>query len=168
MPKRNCPFVESNRPQLKTHIGLQELSMGVMGVNTMSGVYERTLKLMYQNSSRQISEKENMTISNDDTGAPSNILPGQRKLNLSGQLDGFYSKELGVSASPSQGSFLPIACSSCSHIPSVAKTCKFCECCLCEFCCRDCYSCHHTFCIDCSTIRPNSGDMDTCICLSCV
>lgn len=42
MPKRQCPFSESNRPQLKTHVGLIELSSGVMGPQMMNNVYGRS------------------------------------------------------------------------------------------------------------------------------
>lgn len=48
MPKRQCPFAESNRPQLKTHIGLQELSMGVMGLETMNHVYGKDIDYSHE------------------------------------------------------------------------------------------------------------------------
>lgn len=39
MPKRNCPFAETNRPQLKNHIGVKEVNLGVMSHEKMKSVY---------------------------------------------------------------------------------------------------------------------------------
>lgn len=39
MPKRSCPFGESNRPQLKNRIGLKQVNMGVMMEERMKHVY---------------------------------------------------------------------------------------------------------------------------------
>ena len=41
MPKRNCPFADSNRPQVKNHIGVKEVNLGVMSHEKMKAVYGR-------------------------------------------------------------------------------------------------------------------------------
>lgn len=39
MPKRTCPFAESHVPQMKNHIGLKEINLGVTSHERMEEVY---------------------------------------------------------------------------------------------------------------------------------
>uniref|UniRef100_A0A8C5JBU5 Uncharacterized protein n=1 Tax=Junco hyemalis TaxID=40217 RepID=A0A8C5JBU5_JUNHY len=48
MPKRSCPFGDAAPLQLKTRVGLRELSRGVRGEEYRREVFERTRRLLFR------------------------------------------------------------------------------------------------------------------------
>ncbi|NXH11143.1 SIVA protein, partial [Bucco capensis] len=48
MPKRSCPFGEVAPLQLKTRVGLRELSRGVRGEEYRREVFERARRLLFR------------------------------------------------------------------------------------------------------------------------
>ncbi|NXI20628.1 SIVA protein, partial [Irena cyanogastra] len=48
MPKRSCPFGDAAPLQLKTRVGLRELSRGVRGEEYQREVFERTRRLLFR------------------------------------------------------------------------------------------------------------------------
>ncbi|XP_021256577.1 apoptosis regulatory protein Siva isoform X2 [Numida meleagris] len=48
MPKRSCPFGEAAPLQLKTRVGLRELSRGVRGEEYRREIFERTRRLLFR------------------------------------------------------------------------------------------------------------------------
>ncbi|KAK0678972.1 SIVA protein, partial [Pygoscelis papua] len=135
MPKRSGPFGVGAPLQLKTRVGLRELSRGVRGEEYRREVFERTNKAV--------------------SGGP---CAGARKCVLQSAATCSCNAEWRQHAlhSPELPAVPPVgvskACSSCVRTADVKEACTQCDQFVCQNCSRLCSCCNTVTCSLCSTI----------------
>ncbi|XP_053924123.1 apoptosis regulatory protein Siva [Cuculus canorus] len=150
MPKRSCPFGDAAPLQLKTRVGLRELSRGVRGEEIRREVFERTRRLLFKGAQAFM---EGSWRSGPAAGSRCPEPLGGRR--WSGQLrigpDGKLQRR-----PPAAEQVPPVgvskACSSCVRTADVKEACTQCDQFICQNCSRLCSCCNAVTCSLCSTI----------------
>lgn len=123
MPKRSNPYSEDVPQQVKIHIGVKEVDLGVNKDQNMKVVYERTRRLLFGMS--QMCE----SLSSRSAHAFQNTVNGSQKSDV-----------------------LMSNTRKCCQINGVYK-CTFCEMHICGECSRLCAHCEENFCHLCSVMQ---------------
>ncbi|NXY86110.1 SIVA protein, partial [Alcedo cyanopectus] len=168
MPKRSCPFGEAAPIQLKTRVGLRELSRGVRGEEYRREVFERTRRLLFRGAQAYMegawpaspaaicdvnrSPEPGGETREDNAGRrwSGQLLIGQDGKLLRRPLTAAVEKAIppvGVSK----------ACSSCVRATDVKEACTQCDQFVCQNCSRLCSCCNTVTCSLCSTV--DYGDL---------
>ncbi|KAM9290468.1 apoptosis regulatory protein Siva [Cariama cristata] len=160
MPKRSCPFGEAAPLQLKTRVGLRELSHGVRGEEYRREVFERTRRLLFRGAQAYMegawpagsAATCAVTRSPEPSGEAQDGSAGR---GWSGQLlighDGkLLRRPAATEKAPPVG--VSKACSSCVRTADVKEACTQCDQFVCQNCSRLCSSCNTVTCSLCSTI----------------
>ncbi|XP_021256576.1 apoptosis regulatory protein Siva isoform X1 [Numida meleagris] len=153
MPKRSCPFGEAAPLQLKTRVGLRELSRGVRGEEYRREIFERTRRLLFRGAQacmenpwpaapRAASRSPEPEPAGGNTGrrrsAQLLIGPDGKLLRLAAAAERV--PPVGVSK----------ACSSCVRAAEVKEACAQCDQFVCQSCSRVCSCCNAVTCSLCS------------------
>ncbi|XP_071413506.1 apoptosis regulatory protein Siva isoform X2 [Pithys albifrons albifrons] len=153
MPKRSCPFGESAPLQLKTRVGLRELSRGVRGEEYRREVFERTRRLLFRGAQACM---EGAGPAAARPAEPQPEPPGDAQgagPRWNGQLlighDGKLRRRSAERVPPVGASK---ACSSCVRTTDVKQVCTQCDRFVCQNCSRLCSCCNTVICSLCSTI----------------
>ncbi|XP_071601512.1 apoptosis regulatory protein Siva [Heliangelus exortis] len=175
MPKRSCPFGEAAPLQLKTRVGLRELSRGVRGEEYRREIFERTRRLLFRGAQAYMegawpASPAAATCALSRSPEPGGeAQDGGAGRSWSGQLlIGHDGKLLRRSAAtetvPPVG--VSKACSSCVRTAGVKEACTQCDQFVCHNCSRLCSCCNAVTCALCSTI--DYGDVgEQVICNGC-
>ncbi|XP_042655072.1 apoptosis regulatory protein Siva [Tyto alba] len=156
MPKRSCPFGEAAPLQLKTRVGLRELSRGVRGEEYRREVFERTRRLLFRGAQAFMGGAwpagPAASRSPEPGGEARGGSAGRRR---SGQLlighDGkLLRRPAATEKVPPAG--VSKACSSCVRTADVKDACTQCDQFVCQNCSRLCSSCNTVTCSLCSTV----------------
>ncbi|NXV23345.1 SIVA protein, partial [Cepphus grylle] len=160
MPKRSCPFGEAAPLQLKTRVGLRELSRGVRGEEYRREVFERTRRLLFRGAQAYMEGAwpagPAATCAVSRSPEPAAEAPeGGAGRGWSGQLLIGHDGKL-LRRSVATGKVPPVgvskACSSCVRTADVKEACTQCERFVCQSCSRLCGCCNAVTCSLCSTI----------------
>ncbi|XP_033918042.1 apoptosis regulatory protein Siva [Melopsittacus undulatus] len=169
MPKRSCPFGEAAPLQLKTRVGLRELSRGVRGEEYRREVFERTRRLLFRGAQAYMegawpASPAAVTRPVEPGGGAQDDSAGRR---WSGQLlighDGkLLRRSVAAGKAPVRASK---ACSSCVRT-DVKETCTQCDQLVCQNCSSLCSCCNTVICSLCSTL--DYGDVgEQVLCSGC-
>ncbi|XP_064316963.1 apoptosis regulatory protein Siva isoform X1 [Phalacrocorax carbo] len=158
MPKRSCPFGEAAPLQLKTRVGLRELSRGVRGEEYRREVFERTRRLLFRGA-QACMEGAGLAASRSPE-AGGEAPEGSAGRRWSGQLlighDGRLRRRPDATEKvPPMG--VSKACSSCIRTADVKEVCTQCDKFVCQNCSRLCSCCNAVTCSLCSTV--DCGDV---------
>ncbi|XP_061854640.1 apoptosis regulatory protein Siva isoform X2 [Colius striatus] len=161
MPKRSWPFAEAAPRQLKTRVGLRELSRGVRGEEYRREVFERTRRLLFRGAQAYMegacpagpAASCAAARSPEPGGEAQGGSTGRR---WSGQLlighDGKLRRRPAATEKvPPVG--VSKACSSCVRTADVKEACTQCDQFVCQNCSRLCSSCSTVTCSLCSTVE---------------
>ncbi|NXH18344.1 SIVA protein, partial [Bucco capensis] len=166
MPKRSCPFGEVAPLQLKTRVGLRELSRGVRGEEYRREVFERTRRLLFRGAQAYMEgtwpagpAATCAVIYSPEPDAEARDGSAERRWREQ-LLIGRDGKLLRRPAATEKG-VAPVgvskACSSCVRTADVKEACTQCDQFVCQNCSRLCSCCNTITCSLCSTI--DYGDM---------
>ncbi|XP_075282835.1 apoptosis regulatory protein Siva [Opisthocomus hoazin] len=155
MPKRSCPFGEAAPLQLKTRVGLRELSRGVRGEEYRREVFERTRRLLFRGAQAY------MEGSGPTGPVPRSPRPGGEAQD--GSVGRGWSRQLLIGHDgrllrrPAAAEKVPPAgvskaCSSCVRTADAEEACAQCEQLVCRNCSRLCGCCSTVTCALCSTV----------------
>ncbi|NXC25421.1 SIVA protein, partial [Campylorhamphus procurvoides] len=156
MPKRSCPFGEAAPLQLKTRVGLRELSRGVRGEELRREVFERTRRLLFRGAQACMEGAGPAARPADphpdpDPAPAGDAQSGRPRWN--GQLlighDGKLRRRPAERVPPGEASR---ACSSCVRTTDVKEVCTQCDRFVCQNCSRLCSCCNTVTCSLCSNI----------------
>ncbi|NXU01383.1 SIVA protein, partial [Buphagus erythrorhynchus] len=151
MPKRSCPFGDAAPLQLKTRVGLRELSRGVRGEEYRREVFERTRRLLFRGA--QAYMEGAAAAARPAEPGPAGEAQGEGP-RWSGQLlighDGKLRRRPADRAVPPVGASR--ACSSCVRTADVKDVCAQCDRLVCQSCSRLCSCCSTVTCSLCSTV----------------
>ncbi|NXU55776.1 SIVA protein, partial [Turnix velox] len=165
MPKRSCPFGEVAPVQLKTRVGLRELSRGVRGEEYRRQIFERTRQLLFKGAQAYMESSG----AADPAARPPEPAAEPQDGRWSGQmLIGRDGKLLRRPPGPHTGSVPagaePRACWRCVRA-AAAASCGLCERPVCPGCSRPCPACGTRAC---SLCQPDSGDVgEQVLCSGC-
>ncbi|NWQ69101.1 SIVA protein, partial [Neopipo cinnamomea] len=152
MPKRSYPFGDAAPLQLKTRVGLRELSRGVRGEEYRREVFERTRRLLFRGAQAYMEGAGPVSPRPAETPPPGDAQGGGPRWN--GQLlighDGKLLRRPAERAVPPVGASR--ACSSCVRTTDVKEVCTQCDRFVCQSCSRLCSCCNKVACSLCSTI----------------
>ncbi|XP_075568929.1 apoptosis regulatory protein Siva [Pelecanus crispus] len=153
MPKRCCPFGEGAPLQLKTRVGLRELSRGVRGEEYRREVFERTRRLLFRGA--QAYMEGACPAAARSPGPGGEAQDGSAGRRWSGQLlighDGkLLRRPAATEKVPPVGASK--ACSSCVRTADIKEACTQCDQFVCQNCSRLCSCCNTVTCSLCSTI----------------
>ncbi|KAM7109692.1 apoptosis regulatory protein Siva isoform 1-T1 [Ciconia maguari] len=160
MPKRSCPFGEGAPLQLKTRVGLRELSRGVRGEEYRREVFERTRRLLFRGAQAYMegawpaspAATRAVTRSPQPDGEAQDGGAGRR---WSGQLlighDGKLLRRPAATGKAVPPVGVSKACSSCVRTADVKEACTHCDQFVCQNCSRLCSCCNTVTCSLCST-----------------
>ncbi|KAM9290976.1 apoptosis regulatory protein Siva [Morus bassanus] len=153
MPKRSCPFGEAAPLQLKTRVGLRELSRGVRGEEYRREVFERTRRLLFRGA--QACMEGAGPAASRSPEAAGEAREGSAGRRWSGQLlighDGRLRRRPDATEKvPPAG--VSKACSSCVRTADVKEACTQCDKFVCQNCSRLCSCCNAVTCSLCSTV----------------
>ncbi|XP_051478200.1 apoptosis regulatory protein Siva [Apus apus] len=162
MPKRSCPFSRPAPLQLKTRVGLRELSRGVRGEEYRREIYERTRQLLFRGARAYM---EGAWPASPAATAAAARWPGPGpggEAQQEGVAGRRWSGQLVIGQGgkllqgPAAGKVAPAgaskACSSCVRTADVKEACAQCERFVCRDCGRLCSSCNALACSFCSTV----------------
>ncbi|XP_074885808.1 apoptosis regulatory protein Siva [Buteo buteo] len=161
MPKRSCPFGEAAPLQLKTRVGLRELSRGVRGEEYRREVFERTRRLLFRGAQAYMegswpaspAAARAVSRSPEPGGEAQDGRAGRR---WSGQLLIGHDGRLLRGPAAAEKAIPPVgvskACSSCVRTADVKEACTQCDQFVCQNCSRLCSCCNTVTCSLCSTI----------------
>uniref|UniRef100_A0A8B9N061 SIVA1 apoptosis inducing factor n=1 Tax=Accipiter nisus TaxID=211598 RepID=A0A8B9N061_9AVES len=154
MPKRSCPFGEAAPLQLKTRVGLRELSRGVRGEEYRREVFERTRRLLFRGA--QAYMEGSWPASPAAARSAARPSPAGRPRTASGQL--LIGHDGRLLRGPAATEKVPPvgvskACSSCVRTADVKEACTQCDRFVCQNCSRLCSCCNTVTCSLCSTIE---------------
>ncbi|XP_057272146.1 apoptosis regulatory protein Siva [Pezoporus wallicus] len=169
MPKRSCPFGEAAPLQLKTRVGLRELSRGVRGEEYRREIFERTRRLLFRGAQAYMegawpASPAAVTRPVEPGGEAQHDSAGRR---WSGQLlighDGkLLRRSVAAGKAPVRASK---ACSSCVRTDA-KETCTQCDQLVCQNCSSLCSCCNTVICSLCSTL--DYGDVgEQVLCSGC-
>ncbi|NWU96437.1 SIVA protein, partial [Upupa epops] len=162
MPKRSCPFGDAAPLQLKTRVGLRELSHGVRGHEYRREVFERTRRLLFKGAQAYM-EGSRPGSQSPPSGPAQDLGDAQKAGEVPGGSTGRrWSEQLLIGhdgklrRSPAAGERAPAAggskaCSSCVRTASVKELCTQCDRIVCQNCSRLCSCCNAVSCALCST-----------------
>ncbi|XP_049684441.1 apoptosis regulatory protein Siva isoform X2 [Accipiter gentilis] len=163
MPKRSCPFGEAAPLQLKTRVGLRELSRGVRGEEYRREVFERTRRLLFRGAQAYMegawpaspAAARAVSRSAEPGGEAQDGRAGRR---WSGQL--LIGHDGRLLRGPAATEKVPPvgvskACSSCVRTADVKEACTQCDRFVCQNCSRLCSCCNTVTCSLCSTIETH-------------
>ncbi|NXI36966.1 SIVA protein, partial [Galbula dea] len=174
MPKRSCPFGEASPLQLKTRVGLRELSCGVRGEEYRREIFERTRRLLFRGAQAYMegtwpsSPAATCAVAHSpepgreaQDGSTGRCWSGQLLIGHDGKL---------LRRPPAMEKVPPVgvskACSSCVRTADVKEACTQCDQFVCQNCSRLCSSCNTVTCSLCSTI--DYGDVgEQVLCSGC-
>ncbi|XP_071962905.1 apoptosis regulatory protein Siva-like isoform X2 [Antedon mediterranea] len=178
MPKRArteeeygyCPL------QLKTHVGIKEVNMGVNSEKNMKAVYAHTMNLMLQGQKAYYTGGGQTNNNNYGHGCSDghphrdsvglqHVQPGQLQLNMTGQL-GLNKPEGEAVACGGQVEASCRACLTGSDLRALNK-CIHCEHSMCRPCSRQCDNCCGTYCQFCTVLNYDERH-ERIFCLSCL
>ncbi|XP_065611741.1 apoptosis regulatory protein Siva [Cyrtonyx montezumae] len=155
MPKRSCPFGEAAPLQLKTRVGLRELSRGVRGEEYRREIFERTRLLLFRGAQACMggawpAAPRAGSRCTEPEPEPGGESAGRRR---SAQLrigpDGKLLRRAAAADSvPPVG--VSKACSSCVRTADVKEACAQCDRFMCQSCSRVCSCCNAVTCSLCS------------------
>uniref|UniRef100_A0A8C6YTX9 SIVA1 apoptosis inducing factor n=1 Tax=Nothoprocta perdicaria TaxID=30464 RepID=A0A8C6YTX9_NOTPE len=161
MPKRSCPFGDAAPLQLKTRVGLRELSRGVRGEEYRREVFERTRRLLFRGAQAYMEGAWPagapgtcaVSRSPEPGGEARDTLPGRC---WSGQLLIGHDGKLLRRSAAMEKAVPPVgvskACSSCVRTADVKEACTQCDRFVCQNCSRLCSSCNAVTCSLCSVV----------------
>uniref|UniRef100_A0A8C2SUN6 SIVA1 apoptosis inducing factor n=1 Tax=Coturnix japonica TaxID=93934 RepID=A0A8C2SUN6_COTJA len=148
MPKRSCPFGDAAPLQLKTRVGLKELSRGVRGDEYRREIYERTRRLLFR-AAQSCTEPawpaapraaSRSTEPESGGGSVGRSRSEQLRIGPNGKLLRCTANTeippVGVSK----------ACSSCVRAADVKEACAQCDRFVCQSCSRVCSCCNAVTC----------------------
>ncbi|NXF07576.1 SIVA protein, partial [Smithornis capensis] len=152
MPKRSCPFGDAAPLQLKTRVGLRELSRGVRGEEYQREVFERTRRLLFRGAQAYMEGAGPAAPRSAEPEAAGEEQDGGSRWN--GQLlighDGKLLRRPTDRTVPAVGASR--ACSSCVRTADEKEVCTQCDRFVCQSCSRPCSCCSTVTCSLCSTI----------------
>ncbi|NWU64461.1 SIVA protein, partial [Pterocles burchelli] len=161
MPKRSCPFGEAAPLQLKTRVGLRELSRGVRGEEFRREVFERTRRLLFRGAQAYMEgawpASPAATCAAARSPEPGGEAPeGGAGRRWSGQLLIGQDGRLLRGPAAAEKAVPPVgvskACSSCVRTADVKEACTQCDKFICQNCSRLCSCCNAVTCSLCSTV----------------
>ncbi|NP_001264464.1 apoptosis regulatory protein Siva [Gallus gallus] len=155
MPKRSCPFGEAAPLQLKTRVGLRELSRGVRGEEYRREIFERTRRLLFRGAQACMegawpAAPRAASRSPEPESESGGESAGRRR---SAQLQiGPDGKLLRCAAAAERVPPVGVskACSSCVRAADVKEACAQCDRFVCQSCSRVCSCCNAVTCSLCS------------------
>ncbi|NXX90330.1 SIVA protein, partial [Centropus bengalensis] len=153
MPKRSWPFGEAAPVQLKTRVGLRELSRGVRGEEIRREVFERTRRLLFRGAQACMEGPvpgpgSRCPEAAVEAGGGGRRWSGQLRIGPGGKLQR-------CPAAPEQAvppAGVSKACSSCVRSADVKEACTQCDQFVCQNCSRLCSCCNAVTCSLCSTV----------------
>ncbi|XP_035407118.1 apoptosis regulatory protein Siva isoform X1 [Cygnus atratus] len=159
MPKRSCPFGEGAPLQLKTRVGLRELSRGVRAEELRREIFERTRRLLFRGAQacaegawtplpRPAAGRSTQPDGLGPAAGPGRRWSGQLRIGHDGRL--LRSAAGTEMAVPLVG--VSKACSSCVRTADVKEACSQCDRFICQSCSRLCSCCNTVTCSLCSVI----------------
>ncbi|XP_068016359.1 apoptosis regulatory protein Siva isoform X1 [Melanerpes formicivorus] len=161
MPKRSCPFGEAAPLQLKTRVGLRELSRGVRGEEYRREIFERTRRLLFRGAQACMegawpaSPAATCAVTRSPEPA-GEAQDGSAGCRWSGQLLIGHDGKLLRRPAAMEKAVPPVgvskACSSCVRIADVKEACTQCDRFVCQNCSRLCSCCNTITCSLCSTV----------------
>ncbi|XP_074676997.1 apoptosis regulatory protein Siva isoform X1 [Strix aluco] len=163
MPKRSCPFGEAAPLQLKTRVGLRELSRGVRGEEYRREVCERTRRLLFRGAQAYMGgawpagpaatcavARSPEPGGEAQDGGAGRRWSGQLLIGHDGKLLRRPAAAAAEKAVPPVG--VSKACSSCVRTADVKEVCTQCDQFVCQNCSKLCSCCNTVTCSLCSTI----------------
>ncbi|NWS37127.1 SIVA protein, partial [Probosciger aterrimus] len=156
MPKRSCPFGEAAPLQLKTRVGLRELSRGVRGEEYRREVFERTRRLLFRGAQAYMEgvwpaspaavTRPAQPVGEVQDGSAGRCWSGQLLISHDGKL---LRRPVAAGKAPVGASK---ACSSCVRTADVKEACTQCDQFVCQSCSSLCSCCNTVICSLCSTL----------------
>ncbi|KAM6274630.1 apoptosis regulatory protein Siva [Porphyrio hochstetteri] len=160
MPKRSCPFGDGAPLQLKTRVGLRELSRGVQGEEYCREVFERTRRLLFRGAQAYMegawpaspAATCAATRSPEPDGGTRDGSGGRRWTEqlFIGHDGKLLRRPAATEKAPPVG--VSKACSSCVRTADVKEACTQCDRFVCQNCSRLCSCCNTVTCSLCSTV----------------
>ncbi|NXS51781.1 SIVA protein, partial [Brachypteracias leptosomus] len=162
MPKRSCPFGEAAPIQLKTRVGLRELSRGVRGEEYRREIFERTRRLLFRGAQAYMEGAWPASPAASRSPEPSGeARDGSAARRWSGQLLIGHDGKLLRGPAAMESAVPPVgvskACSSCVRAAGAEEACAQCDRLVCPGCSRLCSGCSALTCSLCST--SDYGDL---------
>uniref|UniRef100_A0A8D0GTJ1 SIVA1 apoptosis inducing factor n=1 Tax=Sphenodon punctatus TaxID=8508 RepID=A0A8D0GTJ1_SPHPU len=157
MPKRSCPFGDATPLQLKTRVGLREVSRGVMGERYRREIYEKTKELLFRGARAYMDSlwhgkaagagcTESPHTAGEGQGAGArHAWNGQMLIGQDGRL---LKQPQAMEKAPPMG--VSKGCSSCVKTVDVKEACTQCDRYICQNCSRLCNCCNAVACSFCS------------------
>ncbi|KAM4664427.1 apoptosis regulatory protein Siva [Discoglossus pictus] len=145
MPKRSYPFGDVTPLQLKVHVGVKQLSQGVLGEQYKREIFEKTKKLLFNGVKAFMGNAEHQSEKMQEGDLnPRELLIGQTLIGHDGKL---LKSAQGQKPLP-EG--VTKACSTCVRSVGEKECCTQCERYVCRNCCKLCSCCDAIACSFCA------------------
>ncbi|TFK15859.1 A-kinase anchor protein 5 [Platysternon megacephalum] len=171
MPKRSCPFGDTAPLQLKTRVGLRELSRGALGEKYRRELFEKTKELLFRGAQAYMDSmwKGNTAGTCTVADCPEPLKDAQETCTrhswngqmLIGQDGKLLRHSQATEKTPPVG--VSKACSSCIRAVDIKEACTQCDRFVCQNCSKLCKCCNAVACSLCSIIDySDTGEQVLC------
>ncbi|KAG6933253.1 SIVA1 apoptosis inducing factor [Chelydra serpentina] len=173
MPKRPCPFRDGAPLQLKTRVGLRELSRGVLGEKYRRELFEKTKELLFRGAQAYMESVWKGKLGNAAGACTVADFPEPLKdtqdtcTKCSGNGQMLIGQDGKLLRHPQATEKTPVgvskACSSCIRTVDIKEACTQCDRFVCQNCSKLCKCCNAVACSLCSIIDySDTGEQVLC------